>query len=100
MIHWAPDLVYEYPAPPSLRGVLWPQERATIKQIIGRTSPIGGAKANFLDKQTGTIKVGKRADLVVLNMNLFKVSDPTDLLKARVQVHHRQRQGPLRHAVT
>ena len=44
-----------------------------------------GRRANFLDKQTGTIKVGKRADLVVLNMNLFKVARPTDLFKAHVR---------------
>ena len=81
---WAPDYVYDYPAPPSLKGVLWPQERVTIRQMI-RSFTIGGARANFLDKQTGTIKVGKRADLVVLNMNLLKVADPTDLFKAHVR---------------
>ena len=81
---WAPDYVYDYPAPPSLKGVLWPQERVTIRQMI-RSFTIGGARANFLDKQTGTIKVGKRADLVVLNMNLFKVARPTDLFKAHVR---------------
>jgi len=80
---WMAGYVYEYPAPPSLHGVLWPQERVTVKQMI-RSFTIGGAKANFLDKQTGTIKVGKRADLVVLNMNLLKVADPTDLFNAHV----------------
>jgi predicted amidohydrolase YtcJ len=78
---WAPDYVWEYPAPPSLDGVLWPEERATVKQMI-RSFTIGGAKANFLDGKIGTIKVGKRADLVVLDTNLLKVPDPTDLFKA------------------
>ena len=80
---WAPDYVYEYPAPPNLKGVLWPKERATVKQMI-RSFTIEGAKANFLGKQTGTIKVGKRADLVVLDTNLLKVADPTDLFDAHV----------------
>ncbi len=80
---WAPDYVYEYPAPPSLKGVLWPQERATVKQMI-RSFTIEGAKANYLGRQTGTIKVGKRADLVVLDTNLLKVAHPTDLFNAHV----------------
>jgi predicted amidohydrolase YtcJ len=80
---WAPDYVYEYPAPPSLEGVLWPKERVTVKQMI-RSFTIEGAKANFLGQQTGTIKVGKRADLVVLDTNLLKVEDPTELFNAHV----------------
>jgi predicted amidohydrolase YtcJ len=80
---WAPDFVWEYPAPPSLEGVLWPEERVTVEQMI-RSFTIEGAKANYLDKQTGTIKVGKRADLVVLDTNLLKVADPTDLFAAHV----------------
>ena len=80
---WAPDYVYEYPAPPSLDGVLWPEERVTVKQMI-RSFTIEGAKANYLEKKTGTIKVGKRADLVVLDTNLLKVADPTELFSAHV----------------
>jgi predicted amidohydrolase YtcJ len=80
---WDPTYVYEYPAPPSLEGVLWPKQRATVRQMI-RSFTIGGARANYLEKQTGTIKVGKRADLVVLDTNLLKVTDPTDLFDAHV----------------
>ncbi len=79
---WAPDYVWEYPAPPSLDGVLWPKERVTVEQMI-RSFTIEGAKANYLDKQTGTIKVGKSADLVVLDTNLFDVA-PTELFNAHV----------------
>ena len=49
-----------------------------------RSFTIEGAKANFLEKKTGSIKVGKRADLVVLDTNLLKVADPTDLFGAHV----------------
>jgi predicted amidohydrolase YtcJ len=80
---WDPNLVYEYPAPPSLDGVLWPEERVSVKRMI-RSFTIEGAKANFLEKRIGTIKVGKRADLVVLNKNLLKVKDPTKLFGAHV----------------
>ena len=80
---WMADWVYEYPEPPSLVGVLWPEERVTVKQMI-RSFTIEGAKANYLDKRTGTIKVGKRADLVVPDTNILKVAEPTDLFNAHV----------------
>ena len=80
---WDPVLVTEYPAPPSLEGILWPAERASVKQMI-RSFTLDGAKANFLEKRIGSIKVGKRADLVVLSRNLLKIKDPKDLFKARV----------------
>jgi len=79
---WAPGFVTGYDPPPSLEGVLWPQERVTVDQMI-RSFTINGAKANFLEKKTGSIKVGKRADLVVLSANLFKV-EPTELFNAQV----------------
>jgi predicted amidohydrolase YtcJ len=44
---------------------------------------IGAAYANDLDKETGSLEVGKAADLVVLSENLFKL-DPYDIAKARV----------------
>ena len=79
---WAPDLVWEYPAPPSLEGVLWPEERVTVNQMI-RSFTINGAKANFLEKKIGSIKVGKSADLIVLDTDLFKV-EATELFDAHV----------------
>ena len=80
---WDPTWVYEYPAPPSLEGVLWPEERVSVARMI-RSFTIEGARANFLEKKTGTIKVGKRADLVVLDTNLLKVADKTELFNAHV----------------
>ena len=85
--------MYDYPAPPSLEGVLWPQERVTIEQMI-RSFTIEGAKANFLDQQTGTIKVGKRADLVVLDTNLLQGRRPDRPVQGARAVHDGQRQGP------
>ena len=80
---WAPDYVWEYPVADDLSHVLWPEERVSIKRMI-RSFTIEGAKANFLEKKTGTIKVGKRADLVVLDTNLLKVADKTELFNAHV----------------
>lgn len=49
-----------------------PAERLSLDQAIaGYTT--GAAHANFLDKDTGTVEVGKYADLVVLTDNLFEV---------------------------
>jgi predicted amidohydrolase YtcJ len=44
---------------------------------------IGSAYANGLEKDTGTIEVGKAADLVVIERNLFEVS-PFEIAKQRV----------------
>jgi predicted amidohydrolase YtcJ len=79
---WAPGLVYDYPVSDDLSHVLWPEERVTVDQMI-RSFTIEGARANYLDATTGTIKVGKSADLVVLDANLFDVA-PTELFNAHV----------------
>ena len=80
---WDPTYVYEYPAPPDADGILWPSERATVKQMI-RSFTISGARANYLGQTTGSIKVGKHADLIVLNKNIIQVRDRTQLFSARV----------------
>ena len=49
-----------------------PDERLTLDQAIaGYTTE--AAHANFLDKDTGSIEIGKYADLVVLKKNLFDI---------------------------
>ncbi len=46
---------------------------------------IGGATQNFNDKITGTLEVGKKADIAVLNENIFDV-DQEELFKLSVEM--------------
>jgi hypothetical protein len=62
--------------------VLWPEERAGLEQMI-ESFTINGAYANFLEKTTGSIAVGKSADLIVMDKNLFRIPI-TEVSRAKV----------------
>ena len=80
---WAPfGLVWEYPAWPDPLGMLWPEEAVTVDQMI-RSFTVNGAKADFLEKTTGSIQVGKSADLIALDQNLFEIV-PDEIFNASV----------------
>ena len=58
-------------APPDGTGrVLLPEERLSLGQAV-EAFTLGSAFANHLDGETGTIEVGKLADLVVVDRDLF-----------------------------
>jgi predicted amidohydrolase YtcJ len=63
------------PGDPDPNEILGPQERMTLPDMIASFT-INGAYANFLEDETGSIEVGKKADLVVLERNLFEI--PTE----------------------
>jgi hypothetical protein len=69
VMRWYPDSSMGGTIP--VGDILWPAERVTIRQMI-RSFTIEGAYANFLEKTTGSIKVGKSADMVVLARNIIK----------------------------
>jgi predicted amidohydrolase YtcJ len=52
--------------------VLWADEIATLEQMIASFT-YNGAYANFLEHQIGSLEVGKQADFVVLDKNIFKL---------------------------
>jgi len=49
-----------------------PQERIALPEALAAFT-INAAWVNRLEKETGSIEVGKRADLVVLDRNLFAI---------------------------
>jgi predicted amidohydrolase YtcJ len=59
-----------------------PDERIDLGSAIAAFT-IGAAYVNALERQTGSIEVGKRADLIVLDRNLFAV-EPAGISEARV----------------
>ncbi len=52
--------------------VLWPEERSNLEDMI-RSFTYNGAYANFLEDEIGSLEVGKKADLVILEKNLFEI---------------------------
>jgi predicted amidohydrolase YtcJ len=51
---------------------LWPEEAASVETMI-EVFTLAGARANFLEHETGSLEVGKSADLVVLRENLLEL---------------------------
>ncbi|MCK4975422.1 MAG: amidohydrolase [Anaerolineales bacterium] len=62
--------------------VLFPEERVSLENMI-RSYTYNGAYANFLEGKNGSIEVGKRADLIVLDQNLFEIP-PDNISKTKV----------------
>ncbi len=51
---------------------LWLEEGTSLERMI-ESFTINGAIANFLEQETGSLRVGKKADLIVLDRNLFNI---------------------------
>ena len=49
-----------------------PSEKVTVEQMI-ESYTINGAYASFLEKKTGSIEVGKKADLILLDKNILQI---------------------------
>ena len=61
---------------------LLPNEAIDLATAI-RAATLGSAYGNFLDEETGSIEVGKLADLIVIDKNLFNLPS-SDISEARV----------------
>ena len=66
------------------KEVLGPEERMRLDEMI-ECFTINGARANFLEHETGSIQVGKKADMVVLEKNLFEIPE-TDIADTKVMM--------------
>lgn len=51
---------------------LWPEERVSVADMI-KALTYNGAYANFMEQEVGSIEVGKKADIIVLNKNLLEI---------------------------
>jgi hypothetical protein len=60
------------PLLPETNAELWPEEAVDVETMI-EAFTIAGARANFLEHETGSLEVGKSAELVVLRENLLEM---------------------------
>ena len=58
-------------------------ENALTREETIRGMTIWAAKAGFLEKEVGSLEVGKKADFILLDKDLMKVAE-TDILKTKV----------------
>ncbi len=65
-----------------MNEIIGPEERVSVEEMIACYT-INGAFANFLEKETGSLEVGKKADIVVLDKNLFEIV-PSEISKTQV----------------
>lgn len=69
------------PEPPRLAPYL-PGERVTLQTLLTAYTT-GGAYANHRERETGSLEVGKAADFIVLDRDLFR-AQPLEIGKTRV----------------
>lgn len=65
-------------------GALWLEQAISLEQAL-KIYTLDGAKAMRLDDKTGSIEIGKSADLIVLNHNLFDIA-PQAINQTEVQL--------------
>jgi predicted amidohydrolase YtcJ len=60
----------------------FPQERISLEQALAAAT-LNAAYVNHLDDRSGSLEVGKLADLVLLDRNLFEI-EPAEISEAKV----------------
>lgn len=58
---------------PKFHEPLWPEERADVRDMIDSFT-INSTYANFLDDVSGSIEVGKSADMIVVDKNILEIA--------------------------
>ena len=56
----------------STAPAFFPEQRLTLPEVLAAYT-IGGAYANFLDKESGSLEAGKLADFILVDQNLFEI---------------------------
>lgn len=64
------------------KNVFLPEERIDLPTALAAYT-IGSAYANFWEKETGSLEVGKSAEVIVLDKNLFEIP-PSEISEVRV----------------
>jgi Predicted metal-dependent hydrolase with the TIM-barrel fold len=70
------------PDDPKFRETLWPDEKASRQDMVDSFT-YNAAFAHFLEDETGSIEVGKSADMIVLDKNIFDIQE-TEISGAKV----------------
>ncbi len=66
------------------KNVFIPEERIDLPTALAAYT-IGSAYANFWEKETGSLEVGKSAEVIVLDKNLFEIP-PAEISEVRVML--------------
>ena len=66
----------------STAPAFFPEQRLTLPEVLAAYT-IGGAYANFLDNESGSLETGKSADFILLDRNLFEI-DQESIHRTRV----------------
>ena len=61
---------------------MWPEQALDLATVI-EIYTVNGARAMGLEAVTGSVEIGKSADLIVLDRNLFETA-PSDLADTKV----------------
>jgi hypothetical protein len=59
-----------------------PEQKISVEETV-RAYTVGSAFAEFMEKSKSTITVGKLADVVMLERNIFEI-DPVEIMNAKV----------------
>jgi predicted amidohydrolase YtcJ len=62
--------------------VLWPEEKPSLEDLV-KSFTYNGAYANFLETELGSLEAGKKADLIIIDQNIFDLN-PTQIAQAEV----------------